>query len=298
MRTKAKVLFSFRQNWEGTWNDLIADPDDKKSKHCWWQGKNAYKELADRRCIPAVLPGDGTPMIRFLLQHLRFHRRFVSDALALSKANQAVIEAFRRARLVFEHQALKAGRLKDELSHWAQVIGKEELLQQLEQSQFWSLTLLPYDKTKWYSVDRRFLFGPNHSLSMVPLVPDPPQSVWDAEEVFRSVRYPSNYTSRANLDTWLQIRAAVVFKLFLSHGLSLLTASRLVVLFYGCAGRGAPINNTNGNAYVSLAHTRRKLTVTGLYEKLKRYGVDEFPFGERRDLQIQAAPSRPDEKDC
>ena len=73
MRTsKGKVHSSFRQNWEGTWNDLIADPGDTKSKHCWWQGKNAYKELVASGCIPAVLPGNGTPMIRFLLQHLRF----------------------------------------------------------------------------------------------------------------------------------------------------------------------------------------------------------------------------------
>lgn len=293
MRTsKGKVHSSFRQNWEGTWNDLIADPGDTKSKHCWWQGKNAYKELVASGCIPAVLPGNGTPMIRFLLQHLRFHRRFVSDALAQNKAHRAGIDAFRQARSIFSRKALKAGPLKDELVYWASYLwnAEWEFRQQLSSVP----SLLPYDPTRWLSSDRSLChLDPYHRMLMFPILPVPPQEILEAEHVFRSVRLPSNYTSRANLETWLQIRAAVVFKVFLTRPnrkLSLLTASRLVVLFYGCAGRGAPINNTNGNAYVSLAHTRRKLTVTGLYQKLQRYGVDKVALGTIRIQDVFQGP--------
>jgi hypothetical protein len=273
---------SFRYRWVRTWEQCSPRTAQAADVNQWWDGRLAYRELADR--IQRLLPGEGTPMLRQLMQHIRYFRRLLPHALDERKRYAAKITAFDEAAEVFKRHAVEAGPgLNADLSVYERQMRAERWMREEHQSAFWKLHLLPCDRSEWTCPT--WIYG---DLCWVQDFPAPPLIIERAEKIFEQVGYPPSYTSIENLHTWLQIRAAVIFKLFLSQPstsgehvpeLTLLTTARLIVLFYRCAGFGKPCTNPKGKFFLKVGHTKRELTVGGVYEKLQRYHVDAIVFG-------------------
>src|ERR1035437_3635610 len=75
---RVSIGLSFRCVWENVWEQFISDAKTAKEDSEWWEGGIVYKELGDR--VKRVLPGEGSPLLYLLLQHLRCFRRLVSGA--------------------------------------------------------------------------------------------------------------------------------------------------------------------------------------------------------------------------
>ena len=219
-------------------------------------------------------------MLRLLLQHLRYFRRLTKYAMEEHKRYEKFVKGFGTAAALFKRQSFGAGpALNADLLRYERQMRREKWVRQQHYKQFWSLHLLPYDRSAWTR--------PKWMLEKAEWeqdFPAPPRIIELAEKVFQRVRYPSDFTKIENLHTWFQIRAAVVFRLFLCQRsgepvkeLTPLTTARLIVLLYRCAALGTP-HSANGTKFLKLHYTTRRMTVTGIYEKLRRYGVDKVPF--------------------
>jgi hypothetical protein len=273
---------SFRYEWESIWQQFKSDPDCAKKRNVWWQGELAYQELANAGMVQRLLPPEGSPMLRLLLQHVRYFRKLLRDAIPESKKIEESVNTFEKARELFRKHAATVPSLQE----WECRMGVEAWLRRQHQQEFGKLPLLPYDRSGWKRPT--WIYG---NVEWTQDLPVPPIIVERAEKIFSRVRYPQNHTSLVNRHTWLQLRAAVIFKLFLSKpaNLTTLTAARLVVLLYGSAGLGMLKDNSN----LKIPNLLRPLTVMGLYEKLQRYAVDEVSFSEIPIPEVLRKPDTP-----
>ena len=218
-------------------------------------------------------------MLRLLLQHLRYFRRLTEYAMEEHKRYEKFVKGFGTAAALFKRQSVRAGSaLNADLLRYERQMRRERWVRQQHYEQFWQLHLLPYDRSAW--TRPKWMLEKSEWAQDFPA---PPRIIELAEKVFQRVRYPSDFTKIDNLHTWFQLRAAVVFRLFLCRRsgepvkeLTPLTTARLIVLLYHCAALGTPYGV--GTKFLKLKYTTRRMTVNGVYEKLRRYGVDKVPF--------------------
>jgi hypothetical protein len=273
-RANSRRRGGFVAQWVSEWNSLArAEPRAGEL----WEGAQAYKELSGR--LSLLLPGKGTPLLKQLLQHARCFRG-VGAALAEYKTGTQQftdLEKYIDGIL----QPFLSGQIQDLASELNRTARLEAWVQKQELAQFWKAQLTPYPKvsraaqtfcTPRYARDHRFLA--------------PARVIERAERTFAPIDFPKHYGSMENLHTWLQLRCAIVFKLFLSRGdtrsskLTLLTTARLIALFYISAGL-AKRKLSDNFAELKIPGSKRKFTVIGIYQKLKRYKIDRPELGFR-----------------
>jgi hypothetical protein len=277
--------------WRAAWKELKSAQPRRAGREFiedinnnWWQGRQAYNELLRARKIALVNSAEAAPMLLQLLQHVRYYRRVLRRKVPVWTAHQRLIHVFDRASTLFREYANECGSLKDEASEWARHMATQSWIRrEIRNDNFSHPELLPYDSSKWHRRDYR-IYVNGQLFSTVPVFPDMPAPVAETEKIFNRVGYPHEYSAE-NIHTRLQIRMSVIFRLFLSQAsapsapaseLTTITASRLIMLLYCCAGFGVPYQDGSGLRVKGLT---RKLTVQGVYQKLGRYGVNEVSFG-------------------
>jgi hypothetical protein len=280
----ALIGSNFHYVWKNAWEELISGTEKAKEQNEWWQGRIAFKELGNRAKL--VLPGEGSPLLYLLLQHLRCFRRLAARALDERDRYQAEHDAFlAKAEATAEFLKQDTGldpELKANLTRHEHQMRFERWVRDEHLKQFWEVQFLPYDRGKWSHPTWE-----HPKFSWTQDFPVPPEIIANAERVFQTVQYPANYETVANLHTWLQIRAAVLFKLFLSQPspscqgvpeLSLLTTARLIFLLYERAGLGSVHDLGDGKFVMKVTQSDDDLTILAIYEKLRRYGVHKVSF--------------------
>jgi hypothetical protein len=172
----ALIGSNFHYLWKNSWEELISGTKKAKEQNEWWQGGIAFKELGNR--VKRVLPGEGSPLLYLLLQHLRCFRRLATGALDERDRYQAEHDDFRgKAEVTAEFLKHDTGldqELRANLTHHEYQMRFEQWVREEHLKQYWEAQLLPYDRGKWSHPTWEH---PNPKYSWTQDFPVPPEIV-------------------------------------------------------------------------------------------------------------------------
>jgi len=247
----------FRDNWLAALHQQFTARGGARREFDFWEGATACKELR-KRGYGELFVAD---LYVRLLREVSTYRSFAGKVVAHNRDFKETIEFLTNAerRFLRERTVMALPYLKWKLTRLAGFLAEARTALEKERESYWKKMLFarPDERSKWCI-----------KLGTDPPESIPPETLVEAEKVFRGLTYREGLEKLSDLDARFEIRLGAILRDSLPK-VSLLTISRLVVLCYICADLAEERGGRLAVKQLGEESKRNRLTVDAVYQKLR-----------------------------